>query len=399
MTSGINSLKTYFKFDTMKYSTRFIPNQKKLKIAAFGFRSIPFREGCAGADKFAIELLPRLVKLGYQVTGYNRLYQGQLPLQDEYEGVRLVHFSTFNTKGFDTLFHSLKCTLHIIFTNSGKIVHIQNGGNSIWAILLRLAGKKVFISQDGIDWARDKWPWYGKLYLRLSAFLTAYLPNQVIFDNVFARELFEKKFNRKFLFIPFGSDVVNFENDQAILDKYGLKPNEYFLFIGRFIPDKGLHYLIPAFETVKTSKKLVLVGGSPNPSDYEKRLMATTDQRIVFAGYVYGDDSLRLMKNAYCYIQPSDVEGLSPVLLNVMGLGTPVLCSDIKENLYAVADHAVLFRQGNIESLTQALTQSLSSPELLKLNAARAKARTLLLFSWDQVTRDHETIFLKELKK
>ncbi|MFA5973147.1 MAG: glycosyltransferase family 4 protein [Lentimicrobiaceae bacterium] len=373
--------------------------KKKLRIAAFGFRSLPMREGCAGADKFALELYPRLVKSGHQVTGYNRLYPGQEPIAYEYKGVQLKNFKTISQKGFDTLLHSFKCTLHIIFHNTADIVHIQNGGNSIWAFFLRLSGKKVFISQDGIDWKREKWSWYGKFFLKLSAYFTAYLPNQVIFDNVFARELFEKKYRKKFEFIPFGSDVPDFTENIEIFNKLGIQKGEYFLFVGRFIPDKGLHYLIPAFEKLKTTKKLVLVGGSPNPSDYEITLRSTRDSRIIFAGYIYGDDSLRLIKDAYCYVQPSDVEGLSPVILNVMGMGTPLLCSDIKENKYAVADTATLFNAGDTNSLEDSLNELLISDELMMGKAEKARIRALSLFSWDYVTLEHERVFEDSLMK
>ncbi len=372
---------------------------KKLRIAAFGFRSLPLREGCAGADKFASELFPRLVESGHQVIGYNRLYPGQKALATEYMGIRLKNFKTISKKGFDTLFHSFKCTVDIIFRNTADIVHIQNGGNSIWALFLRLAGKKVFLSQDGIDWNREKWPWYGKIFLKFSAFLTAYLPNMVIFDNVFAKELFEKRYKKKYDFIPFGSDVTEFSEDDTIFNDLKIKKGDYFLFIGRIIPDKGLHYLIPAFNKLKTDKNLVLVGGSPNPSDYEKNMRSTNDSRIIFSGYIYGDDSLRLMKHAYCYIQPSDVEGLSPVVLNVMGMGTPIICSDIKENIYAVDDTAILFEQGNIDSLLSAMELSLNSKKLIENNSDKAKKRADSLFSWDKVAHEHEVVFRSFLSK
>ena len=117
---------------------------KKLRIAAFGFRSVPLREGCAGADKFAMELLPRLVNLGHSVVGYNRLYPGQKPFENTFKGVRLYYFKTIKAKGFDTLLHSFKCTAHIIFHNTADVVHIQNGGNSIWALFFRMANKQVY---------------------------------------------------------------------------------------------------------------------------------------------------------------------------------------------------------------------------------------------------------------
>lgn len=366
------------------------------RIAAFGFRSIPPSEGAAGADKFAIELLPRLVAKGYTVIAYNRLYPGQTAGRDAYEGVQCRYFTTVKRMGFDTLLHSAKVTWDIVRRNTAEIVHIQNGGNSIFALFLRLAGKKVFVSQDGVDWKRDKWPWYGRLFLVASSYLTAIGPTKVIFDNIFARELFLKKFPRqkdRFEFIPFGSDTRGLNPDTDVLQRMGLSKGEYFLFVGRFIPDKGLQYLIPAFETCSTGKKLVLVGGSPNPSPFEGTLKATKDPRIVFPGFVYGADTTTLMRNAYAYIQPSDVEGLSPVILENMGLGTPVICSDIRENVYVVGETAMLFKQGNVSDLTAVLESALQHPEQLGANSVRAQRRAAEKFSWSAVVDSHVALF------
>lgn len=364
-----------------------------MRIAAFGFRSVPLRDGCAGADKFALELLPRLAAKGHEVIGYNRLYPGQAALQAELKGVKLKYFDTVKTKGFDTLVHSAKVCWDIIVNDRADVVHIQNGGNSIFALPLRMAGKKVFISQDGADWKRHKWPWYGKAYLALSTLLTATLPTRVIFDNVFVRDEFASRFKKDFDFIPFGSDVSVDNLDETILAELGLKPGEYYLFVGRFIPDKGLQYLVPAFEKLKTNKKLVLVGGSPNPSDFDQSIRATKDARILFPGFLYGSKTHALMKHAYAYIQPSDVEGLSPVILENMGLGTPVICSDIQENKYVVADTAKLFEKSNVASLLATLEWSLEHPEAMRHLGQAGRQRAVENFSWDAVTDAHLRLF------
>lgn len=364
-----------------------------MRIAAFGFRSIPPAKGAAGADKFALELFPRLVKRGHTVTAYNRRYPDVFVDANEYQGVQIKTIKTVQKKGFDTLWHSFRCTLHIIWYNTADVVHIQNGGNSIWAIPLRLFGKKVFISQDGVDWKRDKWPWYGKLFLRFSAFLTAHLPNEVIFDNVIAKRLFEERFKKKFEFIPFGSEVDISKANTDILQKLNLQKGEYYLFVGRFIPDKGLHYLIPAFKNSNSTKKLVLIGGSPNPSPYENEIHQMANEQVIFPGYVYGDDTNTLMANAFCYIQPSDVEGLSPVVLTVMGLNVPLIVSDIEENEYAVQDTARKFKKGNIESLTNEINYCESHySEMLKL-AQKAQQRALSIFNWEKVADQHVQVF------
>lgn len=370
-----------------------------MRIAGFGFRTLPPTDGAAGADKFAMELFPRLVKRGHQVIAYNRRYPNVFVNRKEYKGVEIRTFRTVKYQGFDTLLHSFRCTWDIIVNNTADVVHIQNGGNSIWAIPLRLFGKKVFISQDGVDWKRDKWSWGAKLYLRLSAFLTANLPNEVIFDNLIAKKHFEDKFKKQFVFIPFGSEIASVEEDNTILSKYGLKKDDYYLFVGRFIPDKGLHYLLPAFQKSESQKKLVLIGGSPNPSGYEKNLVEVADNKVVFAGYVYGDDVTRLMKNSYCYIQPSDVEGLSPVILTVMGLNVPLIVSDIEENLYAVKNTATTFKKGDVSSLTEAINFAENNHARLLDLAMQAKERALSNFNWEKVIDDHLRVFSLEYKK
>jgi len=365
----------------------------KLRIAAFGFRTLPPSNGAAGADKFAMELLPRIVLRGHQVVAYTRKYSNSSKARKEYKGVKIITFKTTSLKGFDTLLHSLKCTCHIIVRNTADIVHIQNGGNSIWALPLRIFGKKVFISQDGVDWKRDKWPWYGKLYLKFSSFLTSILPNQVIFDNKIAERMFEKKFKKHFEFIPFGSEVDEIVEDNSIMEKYNLIKGEYYLFVGRFIPDKGLHYLIPAFNKSCTNKKLVLIGGSPNPSPYEQELLKLANENIIFTGYIYGDDVTRLMINSYCYIQPSDVEGLSPVILTVMGLGVPLIVSDIEENIYAVQDTALKFKKSDTDSLKDQINYAEKNHNKIKELSLKAQMRALKEFNWEKVTDEHIRVF------
>jgi glycosyltransferase involved in cell wall biosynthesis len=370
-----------------------------MRIAAFGFRTIPLSNGSAGADKFAMELLPRLVKRGHSVMAYNRRYSDVFVDVHEFKGVRVRTFRTFNRKGLDTLWHSFKCTMDIILHNTADIVHIQNGGNSIWALPLRLFGKKVFISQDGVDWKRDKWPWYAKIYLRLSSVVSAYLPNEIIFDNVISKNLFEKIYRKKFEFIPFGSEIEKEDGESTILSTLQLDKQGYFLFVGRFIPDKGLHYLIKAFNRANCDKKLVLVGGSPNPSPYEQELRAMAGSNILFAGFIYGHDTTRLMENAYCYIQPSDVEGLSPVVLSIMSLGVPLIVSDIAENRYAVADTAITFTKGDIDSLCTKIIFAVGNPDRMMELAERAKTRALAEFSWETVTDQHVEIFTRAAAK
>ena len=370
---------------------------EKLRIAAFGgFRSIPPKAGAAGSDKFAFELYPRIVGKGHTLLAYCRIYPNDTDLQHtQYEGVQIKYFRTVQKAGFDTLLHSAKATFDVIFHNTADVVHLHSGANSIWALLLRVAGKRVVISQFAMDWKRDKWPWYGKLFYIVSNYLTAYCPNAVAFDNVFTKEYFEKKFNRKYNFIPYGSEVKTPPDNIDILNKLGIITGEYFLFVGRFIPDKGLHLLVPAFEALQTGKKLVLIGGSPNPSEYEASVKKTKDKRIVFPGYVYGDDTNILMKNAYAYVQPSLIEGLSPVILTVMGLGVPLICSDIIENKFICGENATTFTSGDKAALENQLQYVIDHTDEIKEKAEAGAIDIKERFNWDTITDQ----YIRLLKK
>jgi len=365
-----------------------------MRIASFGFRSIPPASGSAGADKFALEFLPRLAARGYKVTGYNRIYPGQEEGPASYQGVDIIYQKTINKSGIDSVIHSFKVCCHIIGKNTADVVHIQ-GNNALFALILKIFGKKIILSIDGgPEWERPKWSYImGKLVLA-NAYIAVKTAKYIAIDNVFTKELFEKKFKREFEFISFGSEIKNVQ-ETDILQKLGLQKDEYFLFVGRFIPDKGLQYLIPAFEKMVTGKKLVLVGGSPNPSEFEVNLKKTADPRILFAGFIYGNDTVTLMKNAYSYIQPSDIEGLSPVILSVMGLGTPLICSDIKENKYIVHEDAVLFEKSNINSLLEALQFSLDNREKHLQLAETGKKRILKEYSWETITDQYIELFNK----
>lgn len=368
-----------------------------MRIASFGFRSLPPSKGSAGADKFALEFLPRLAKRGHKVVGYNRLYPGQEKGADNYKGVEIVYFKTVSRSGLDSIIHSAKVTWHIITRNSADIVHVV-GNNALFAFILKLFGKKVILSIDGNEFERDKWSWFMKKLVLANAYLAVWSCKYIAIDNVFTKEFFEKKFKKKFDFISFGSEIKDV-TPTDILDRLGLQKDDYFLFVGRFIPDKGLQYLVPAFEKLVTGKKLVLVGGSPNPAEFEVKIKNTKDPRIMFPGFIYGDDTVTLMQNAYTYIQPSDIEGLSPVMLSVMGLGTPLICSNIKENLYLVKDEALTFEKSNIDSLKSALERSLVDRDSHLKMAAAAKERVLKEYSWETITDQYVELFQRSITK
>ena len=139
--------------------------------------------------------------------------------------------------------------------------------------------------------------------------------------------------------------------------------------------------------------KLVLIGGAPNPSNYEIQIYKNKSENILMPGFLYGDDLATILEHTLLYIQPSDIEGLSPMILQVLGMGVPLLCSDIKENLYIVKDEAITFKKSNVSDLYNKLIYCLDNKREIMLNAKDAAKRIKREYNWDDVAKKHMDIF------
>lgn len=366
----------------------------KLKLVAFGIRALPPIDGCGGAETFAEELYTRILEKGHEVTVYCRKYIGENNnLPKSYKNLKLIYLPTVKLVGFDTLFHSFLCTLHIIIFNTGKIIHIHNAGNSIFVPILKLFGKKCYISMDGIDWKRTRWSWYAKIYLQFTNLLALKVANKVIVDNLVVQKHYIDKYNLMLDYIPYGSNILMVKGTET-LRKFNLRKNEYILFVGRFSLEKGVHYLIKAFESINSTFNLVLVGDDLFNKEWVSQLKSTSDSRIIFTGFLYGTAVDELIQNCYIYVQPSDVEGLSPVILRVMGMGKCVLSSDIPENRFLVENRGHLFRKGDVESLNTKIQFLLSNKSIVEEAGIKSLEHIEYNYSWDYVTQQHLNIFL-----
>lgn len=303
---------------------------------------------------------------------------------------------TFQRPGLEALWHGTCVTFDIIRHNRADVVHIQNGGNSPFGAILRLFGKRTVLTEDGKEWERGKWSPLARAYLRAMTWLSARVHSEVVFDNVFAKGEAEARAARRFALIHYGAEVdynSDGEREAALLRRLGLASSGYFLFVGRFIPDKGVHHLLAAFERLETGKKLVLVGGAPGNSDYAAAIRDSRDPRLVLPGFLYGADVHALMRHCFAYVQPSNLEGLSPVILEAAYLGAPVICSDIPMNRYALDAHGIYFAAGDADDLRDRLAEAVSGPDWLRARGTRQQRHVADTYSWERVTDEYLRVF------
>lgn len=358
-----------------------------MKIAILGTRGIPANYG--GFETFAEELSCRLVQNGHAVVVYGRTniirHTG-----GEYKGVRLVLLPTIPHKYFDTLAHTFLSVWHVLFQDV-DVVLICNSANSILSFIPRLAGKKTVVNVDGLERKRAKWNWAGKTYYLLSEWLSTFLPNAMVTDAKTIAQYYLRRYGKHSYFIPYGADDQRLLS-QAALERIGLEPEGYFLYVTRFEPENNPLLVVRAFEQVQTGKKLVIVGDAPYARDYIQELKSTSDPRILFPGAIYGAGYRELLSHAFCYIHATEVGGTHPALIEAMGCGRCVLYLDTVENREVAGDTSLPFRKSP-EDLAAKIRTVLGNPGLREEQQTRARDRVRNHYRWDQVTLEYERLF------
>lgn len=354
-----------------------------MRIAIAGTRGIPARYG--GFETFAEELSTRLVERGHQVTVYCR-EEKELK---EYRGVRRRYLPTIRHKYFDTVAHTFLSTLDLI-RDPHDVALYCNGANAIFTPLARLAGIPVALNVDGLERLRKKWNILARAWYLLSEVLSTFCPNRIVTDAERIREYYRARYGADSVFIPYGAPVGRLPT-RAALDRLGLEPRRYFLYVTRFEPENNPLMVRRAFERVRTDLKLALIGDAPYSQDYIARVRDTRDPRIVIPGAIYGEGYHELQSHSFAYVHATEVGGTHPALIEAMGRGALVLYLRTPEN-EEVAGGAGLPFSGE-EDLASLMRRVLGMGEEER-NALRDAAvrRVEERYSWDAVTDAYERL-------
>ena len=145
--------------------------------------------------------------------------------------------------------------------------------------------------------------------------------------------------------------------------------------------------MIEAFKQVKTDKKLVIAGGASDSNDFvnEMKSLAKDDERILFTGFVQGNELEELYSNAYIYVLPSDLEGMPLSLLEAMSYGNCCLVSDISECADVVEDKAVTFAKGNVVDLKEKLQLLCDNKAVVEGYKTEATDFICGKYNWDEI--------------
>lgn len=361
-----------------------------MKIAIMGIRGIPANYG--GFETFAEELSTALSERGHEVTVYGRTssisYDGEF-----FKGVRLVLLPTIRHKYFDTVAHTFLCVCHSLRCKYDVIL-ICNSANALFSWIPRLRGTPVLLNVDGLEWKRAKWNKLGKRFYQISEWLATWMPTEIVTDAKEIQRYYKEKFNKNSAFIPYGTNIGR-ANTKEVLQKYGLEPRRYILYVSRFEPENNPHLVVKAFEKLKTDFKLAMVGDAPYSGSYIRDLKKTKDSRIIFTGYVFGQGYRELQSNAYFYVQATEVGGTHPALLEGMGHGNCVLANDVPEHREVLGEAGFFFDKQKNGDLTEKMQYLLDNPNIVASYRKKAVSRAHEYYTWHRIIDAYERLFHK----
>jgi exopolysaccharide biosynthesis WecB/TagA/CpsF family protein len=386
-----------------------------MKVAFLGSRGIP--RCYSGFETFVEEVAVRLVARGHEVTVYNRIPFN--PYREaEFRGVKIVHLPTIPTKEADSFVHSLLSTAHSLGSRF-DVVYFCGVGNGIFARIASWRGASTIINVDGADWKRAKWTGFARYWLRWSESQAGRSADAVIADHPIIQERYREEFGTECELISYGADVVTEDPGQAALQKFGLRPGEYLLYVSRLTPENAADLAMEAYLETTMRWPLVVVGDDKYLHAYQRKLHQLAAQapgKIILTGYQFGETYRQLSFHARAFIFPSTIEATRPVMLEQMGMGACMVALDTSSNRHVLGGAAVWFGKdepsvptgGETEaerrsalvwkpalvcSLAGAM-EAVSGDTFDRVEMARsARERVRTRYSWDLVTDQYEELF------
>lgn len=366
-------------------------SSKPFRIAIIGSRGYP--HVYSGYETLVKEIAERLVKQGVEVTVYchSHLFKSR---RKTYQGVKLVYIPTFKSKVFGQPVHSFMAFWHAGFSRANVILAL-NAANGPFGLIAKICFKHCAINVDGLEWLRPKWKGLGAVYFRIAARMATWFFDTIITDAEAMRKIYLEKFGRDSVVIAYGAYVKK-TRMTPLIRKWLLNIEDYYLIVGRLIPDNNADIIIKGFVQSNSQRKLVVVGDVPYKDEYADTIKAEKDPRVIFTGYITDSTELaELYHNCYVYFHGHEYGGTNPTLLKAMGYGTAIAALDTVFSREVLQDEKYgYYFQKNPQAVTDFIDWAESHPEAVKTRKNITREGIGTKYDWDTIT----SLYLSTLK-
>lgn len=354
---------------------------KAYTVAYVGTMGIPCRYG--GFETFVEEIATRLSKMGIRCVVYSTSATNQA-CYDAPPNVTLRRVPQIGWPPLDRVLRELYPLLDQLL-RPADVVHIL--ASSLFSPVWRIVGKRIVVSIDGFEWRRRSYNSLVRFLVLLAYVMALTYSNEITCDSKIMAGWVRSVFRRDARVISYGPrPEIELSKDevQHFASAHGLSYGNYYLFVGRLVPEKGIRLLVKAFSQ-HPDKALAIVGSDPFGGRFERELRRMATPNVKFLGGLYGRDYVLVSLGALAQIRSTldESEGVNPVTIEAMGFGLPIIASNVRQNREALGDCAVYFDANSEKTLHEAIEMVYSSEDLRRRLGGMAKERALNQYSWD----------------
>ena len=277
--------------------------------------------------------------------------------------------------------------------------------------MIHRLGGVVYVNPDGHEWLRAKWPAPVRKYWKISEKMMTKQADLMVCDSKNIEKYIRQTYaayNPRTTFIAYGAETRKSQladDDEKLLNWYkekGLSAKQYYLVVGRFVPENNYETMIREFMKSSTEKDFALITNVYTDflEELKKKTGLDKDPRIKFVGTVYDQELLmKLRENAYAYFHGHEVGGTNPSLLEALGCTDLNLLLDVGFNREVAEDAALYWNKesGNLASLIDR-ADKLSADQIADLGKL-AHRRIVDHYSWQFIADEYEKLFLTEDKQ
>ena len=266
-------------------------------------------------------------------------------------------------------------------------------------------GFKVYVNPDGHEWMRAKWSKPVKKYWKLSERLMIKHCDLAICDSISIESYIcqeYEKYNPKTIYLSYGADTTRSklkDNAKKLVDfynKWGIKKKEYYLMVGRFVPENNFEYVLKEFVKSDSKKDLVIITNHEWTKFFEYLKEKTgfeNDKRVKFVGTIYDQDLVKkIRENSFAYIHGHSVGGTNPSLLEALASTDINLLYNCGFNR-EVAENGALYFTKDDGDLEKTFNQLEKSTDGLDKVAERAKKRINDHYDWNSIVNQYEELW------
>lgn len=311
------------------------------------------------------------------------------PASEFYEKIKIIRYKDYlnifgNSLSPDIFLKILKNL------NKGDILHSHSHlffSSNICALIKKIKPVHFVLTNHGIYSASTP-DWINKFYMRTFGRWTLMSADYIICYTREEASQLHKNYN-----IPISKFVIilNGINPEYFFPLAVPKKENTILWVGRFVPGKGLQYLINACKILEdhcVNYNVLLVGDGPEKENIKKMIIdLNLIHRFSFINKVSYEYMNKIYNQATVFVLPSDTEGVPRTILEALCCEIPVIITEFKQLSDLILNCGFTIHRGDVIQLADRIETILSEPKLAMSMGKNGRKKVITYYNLKEMVR------------